>query len=182
METTGVLIAWRELANSAVLLGRVSAGPGGYPEPSARPKSDPVLSPPGFEPLACSSLLSCSVSSPCGAGKGREARVPSCGPPSPASLGTAPLVVWGRLVCLCLKFPDSKFDVRAGLLVGGLVGRLFLHKCTRLAASQGSPDTGRRQTGEGWLVAKYLAWELRSLSPLLTPLSLVLSLAVPLSL
>ena len=41
-----------------------------------------------------------------------------------ASLGTAPLVVWGRLVCLCLKFPDSEFDVRAGLLAGG--GRVSL--------------------------------------------------------
>lgn len=44
----------------------------------------------------------------------------------PASLGMAPLVVWGRLVCLCLKFPDSEFDVRAGLLAGGLAGRLSL--------------------------------------------------------
>lgn len=43
-----------------------------------------------------------------------------------AFLGTVPLVVWGRLVCLCLKFPDSEFDVRAGLLAGGLAGRLSL--------------------------------------------------------
>lgn len=54
---------------------------------------------------------------------GRGARVPSCGPLTPAALGTAPLVVWGRLVCLCLKFPDCGFDVRAGLLMGGLAGR-----------------------------------------------------------
>lgn len=87
-----------------------------------------------------------------------------------ASLGTAPLVVWGRLVCLYLKFPDSEFDVRAGLLVGGLAGRLSPHKCTRLAASPGEHRRGT-EPGRGWLVAKCPAWELRSLSLFLAPLA-----------
>lgn len=55
------------------------------------------------------------------------------------------------------KFPDSEFDVRARLLVGGLVGRLSLHKCTRLAASPAEHGQRQKQTGKGWLVAKCLA-------------------------
>lgn len=44
----------------------------------------------------------------------------------PALLGNISTVVWGRLVCLCLKFPDLEFDVKAGLLVERLTGRLSL--------------------------------------------------------
>jgi hypothetical protein len=44
----------------------------------------------------------------------------------PALLGNISTVVWGRLVCLCLKFPDLEFDVKAGLLVERLAGRLSL--------------------------------------------------------
>lgn len=119
----GVLIAQRKLTNLALLLGRVfcthcRASPSGHSNPSARPRTDPIwIWTSHLQPVVRS-----GVHSPRGAGEGREARVPSCGPLTPASLGTAPLVVWGRLVCLCLKFPDSEFDVRAGLLVGGRLG------------------------------------------------------------
>lgn len=118
------------------------------------------------------------VRSPHGAKGGREARVPSCGPLTPASLGMASLVVWGRLVCLCLKFSDSEFDVRAGLLVGGLVGRLSLHKCIRLAASpaehaHGTETDGQRMVGcempglgiEVTFSSPHFPWCPRSLCP-----------------
>lgn len=54
-----MLIARRMLTHTAGLLGKVSrthgrAGPGGSSHPSAKPKTDPVSSLPGFEPLICS--------------------------------------------------------------------------------------------------------------------------------
>lgn len=67
-----------------------------------------------------------------------------------ASLGMAPVVVWGRLVCLYLKFPDSEFDVRAGLLVGGLAGRL----CTNAHGWQlprESTGAGQSRAENDWL-------------------------------
>lgn len=94
----------------------------------------------------------------------------------PASVGMAPLVVWGGLVCLCLKFPDSEFNVRAGLL-GGEIVSAQMHACGGFPGRAWVWDRGR----EGWLVAKYPAWELRSLSPLLAPLPLACSLALPLA-
>lgn len=62
--------------------------------------------------------------------KAVSSMLPAVAALSVASLGTSSLVVWGRLVCFCLKFPNLEFDVKAGLLVGRLAGRLSLHKCT----------------------------------------------------
>lgn len=61
-------------------------------------------------------------------------------------------MVWGRLVCLCLKFPDSEFDVRGGLLVGGLVGRpaAQMHTSGSFARRAGVGARDRR-TKDGWL-------------------------------
>ena len=99
-----------------------------YSQPSAKPKTDPILSWSGGLKLPfAAGCQAPEFAAPL------EPRKRAGGPEFPAvafsplaSLGTAPLVVWGRLVCLCLKFPDSEFDVRAGLLVGGLAGRLSL--------------------------------------------------------
>lgn len=103
-------------------------------------------------------------------GRAGSPKFPVVATSSLASLGTAPLVVWGRLVCLYLKFPDSEFDVRAGLLVEGLAGRLSPHECTWLSASPGKH--GRRtELGRGPLVAERPAWGLRSLALLLALLA-----------
>lgn len=111
-----------------------------------------MLSQPGFEAPICIGCQGPEPEAPVEPGRGEG------GPESPAlalsllaSLGTAPLVVWGRLVCLYLKFPDFEFDVRAGLLVGGSVGRLSLHKCTRPVASTGEHGCIPERARDGWL-------------------------------
>lgn len=95
----------------------------------------------------------------------------------------ARLHLWSRAgLLVCVWFPDSGFDVRAGLLMEAWRGDRLCTNAHVWQLPQQSPGAGPRQTGEGWLVAKGPAWGLRPLSPLFAPLSLVLLLALPLSL
>lgn len=152
-----VLIAWRMLTHAAGLPGKVSrthgcAGPGGYSPPSARPKTDPVSSPAGFGPPICS-LVSGSESQPPWSRDGREAELPAVAL-SPQPPG-ARLHLWSRAgLFVCVWFPDSGFDVRAGLLMEAWRGDRLCTHAHAWQLPQQSPGAGRRQAGEGWLVAK----------------------------
>lgn len=129
-----------------------SPAPGRHSHLSPMPEMEPIWSQPGPEAPICSLLSGLGVRGSRGVKGGQGALSSQLWPrPLWPPWEMAPLVVWGRLVCLYLKFPDSEFDVRAGLLVGGLTGRLSPHECTWLSASPGEHGAqdraGYRTTG-----------------------------------